>query len=219
MRKSITLGEVVDAGTKTLREGTYHCFPASVVAFHADTETVDAQIMVNDVRFDLATGERFSEPWPVIYGVKIAWPKFGKFLIQGPMAPGDGLILTAFDLDPTPYFASGNRSDPAHTRRHAGAYWKATPCDLTDQGISSDAAAAGSALIIGVDGAAQQIRIDENFIQLGSTGGDYLALASKVNDAIKAMGTWAASGTGTGYTPPSPPQPTPDVGSTLIKAQ
>jgi hypothetical protein len=191
MRRSITLSDIATASSDSLRESMYHCWPGSVVAFHASSETVDVQPMVNDVRYDLLTDARVSEPWPVIYGVKLAWPKFGGFELVGPMSPGDGVILQAFDLDPTAYFQTGNRSDPAHVARHAGTYWAAHPANLTNAGVSPDAAAAAGAAIIGAAGKAAQIRFNGTTIQLGAAGGDFVALASKVDANTAQIKTFA----------------------------
>jgi len=225
MRRTITQGDVAGAAADAVRDSMYHCMPGSVVAFYGSEQTVDVQPMVNDVRTDLVSGARVSEPWPVISHVPIAWPRFGGYAVAGPMAQGDRVVLIAFDLDPTAWRQTGNRGDPADVSRHAGGYWLALPCDLTVPGVMKDAAAAAQGLVIGVDGAAPQIRINGTSIQLGNAGGDFVALASKVDAAIKAWATWAASGTGSGYVPPTPatqpgsPPGTVDVGSTLIKAQ
>ena len=224
MSRSSSESDVTSAGVKVLRESLYHCWPGQVIAFYASTETIDVQPMVNDLRWDLVTGVRVSEPWPVFYGVKVAWPKFGGFELVGPMAPGDGVILTAFDIDPTAYFQTGNRSDPAHAARHTGAYWRASPANLTNAGVSPDAAAASSAMIVGAAGKAAQIRFDGTFIQLGASGGDFVALASKVQQAIADLAAWvktgqAPSGTSGGPVTYASPAPTDSVGSTLIKAQ
>lgn len=179
--------------------------------------------MINDVRFDPTSGARVSEPWDVIPDVPIAWPRFGGFVIAGPLNVGDRVTLQAFDLDPSAWRATGQRSDPPDARRHGGAYWQATPCDITTVSPMVDAAAAAGELVIGLDGKQEQIRISSSAIQLGASGGDFVALASLVNNAIKAWAVWAASGTGSGYVPPTPAtQPnggTLNVGSTIIKAQ
>lgn len=219
MRRQITLSEIVNAALQTLKGQLYHCMPGSVVAYHEADQSIDCQPVVNDVRFDIDTGERFSEQWPVIPHVPIAWPSFsgGKYALVGTMAAGDNVMLVSFDLDPTAWRTTGNRSDPADTRRHVGSYWWALPTDLTTPGVLPSA---NGGMVIGQPGAAPQIQFTSSNIILGNSGGDFVALASKVNDAIKAQGTWAAGGTGSGYVPPvTASQPVPDVGSTLIKAQ
>jgi hypothetical protein len=220
MRRQITVSEIVNEGIESARNTLYHCMPGSVVAFYASEQTVDVQPMVNDTRNDIDTGATFSEQWPVLPHVPISYPRGGGYAMAFPMKAGDSVMLISHDLDPTAWRTTGNRSDPADTRRHVGSYWWAIPCDLTVPNAMKSASTAGDALVLGLDGGTPLIIINASSIQLGSSGGDFVALASKVNAAITAQGTWAAGGTGSGYTPPVvASQPVPDVGSSLIKAQ
>jgi len=155
----------------------------------------------------------------VIPNVPLAWFKAGGFVISAAPAAGDAVTLLAYDMDPSAYRSSGNQSDPIDASRHSGAYWIALPFDITDVGAPGDP---GSNLVLGQP-AGIQIQINGTNIVLGLGAGDFVALASKVNDAIKAWAVWAASGTGTGYIPPTTltqpgtPPGTVDVGSTLVK--
>ncbi len=224
MRRQITNSEIITAGTDSLRGSLYHCWPGQVVAFNAGAETADIQPMVNDLRFDIVTGATVSEPWPVISGVPIAWPKFGGFQVIGPLAQGDGVVLTAFDLDPTAYFQTNQRSDPAHPARHSGAYWRATPCNLTNAGVSPDSPVAQ--FVIGQAGQPIQIRFDGSTIWLGNNPTDFIALASLVNNLFTEI-IMAAAATPGGPSEPGfkafalalAALPPPAVGSSLTKAQ
>jgi hypothetical protein len=222
LKRSITQSDVAAAAAESVRDAMYHCMPGSVVAFYGSEQTVDVQPTVNDVRTDLVSGARISEPWPVIPHVPIAFPRFGGYAVAGPMSVGDRVLLVAFDLDPTAWRQTGNRSDPGDASRHAGGYWLAIPCDLTVPGVMKDAAAAAQGLVIGVDGAAPQIRINGSNIQLGNAGGDFIALASKVQTAIADLATWVKTGVappGGGTVTYAAPAPADSVGSTLTKAQ
>lgn len=173
----------------------YHCLPGVVKAYHAGAAgraaTVDVQPAVHDVRFDLDTGERVSEPWPVIPNVPVQTVKFGGFTVSGPMKAGDHVVLHAFDLDPSHHRTTGNPEDPVDVRRHGGNYWVAVPGNITDPGALQDGAAAGDGLLIGVDGGQAQIRITEQAIQLGAGGGDAVALASILDSFIKVfLSSW-----------------------------
>jgi hypothetical protein len=202
VRRHITLSEVVEEALRGERASTYHCMPGSVVAYHSDEQTADIQPTVNDVRFELSTGDRFSEPWPVIPHVPVCWPRFGGYALAGPMRAGDNVTLVAFDLDPTAWRQTGNRSDPADARRHVGSYWQALPCDITAPGVMKDAAAAAGALVIGLDGGQPQIRINGTTVQLGATGGDAVALASKVDAVLTLVQAMAIA---LGAVPPTGP--------------
>lgn len=241
-RNQITLSEVIGGASEQLRASMYHCLPGIVQAYHASEQTADVLPAVNDPRFDPDTGERLTfdangqpddagtndEPWPVIPHVPVSWPKFGGFVIAGPLAPGNRVLLVAFDLDPTKHRNTGQVENPIDVRRHGGTYWWCIPADITDPGVSQDAAAAGSSLVIGKDGASQQIRIDGNHINLGSAPTDSVALAQKIdslitilvnagpgsdagyNALVSALQTWK----GTNWS-----APTPTVGSSLIHGQ
>lgn len=228
MRRQITLSEVMSGALQTERATLYHCWPGSIVTYYASEQTADVQIMVNDVRFDLDTGARFSEQWPVAPHVPVSWPRFGGFCISGPMAAGDSCVLIAFDVDPTAWQQTGNRSDPADARRHVGSYWFVIPCNLTTGGVMQDASAAGTQMVMGVDGAAPQIRFTNENIQLGNMGGDFVALASLVMGELNKIATsfskaQAPPGTAGGplmWVPPTDEYTSPgNVASSLIKAQ
>lgn len=196
-RDQITPSDIAEASSRTLRGELYHSMPGKVVAFNAggggSAATVDVQPMVNDVRRDPVSNARESEPWPTIHSVPVAYPRGGGYTLQFPMRAGDAVTLVAFDLDPTAWRqqgANGGPQDPPDIRRHGGGHWYAIPCDLTDPGALQSSAAAANALVVGVDGGQPQIVINGSTIQLGASGGDFVALASKVdaiNRDVKAL--------------------------------
>jgi hypothetical protein len=199
----------------------------NVVAYHAATMTADIQPNPSDVRTDLDTDANVSEPWPVLLNVPIAWPRFGGFVLVGPLKQYDPVTLESFDLDPTTWLAQGRSTKPVapnDVRRLSGNYWSATPTDLT--GAIQSAAAAAAAWIIGMDGDPAQIQFAAGSIQLGATGGDAIALASKVLTQLKdivqmvnGITVTVPAGGGTAI-PVTVPLFTPSsVASTLVKAQ
>lgn len=143
MREQVTMSELLSTQTFASRAATYFRMPGIVKAYHPPVQgvspaAVDVQPAVNDVRFDTTTGERYSEPWPVLYRIPVRFPTFGGFAIWGPLKVDDKVDLEGFDLDPGPYLASGQQSDPAMTRRNGGAHWVAVPGDYTDPGALPD---------------------------------------------------------------------------------
>ena len=227
MRRQICLEDIVTAALDSDRATRYHVMPGIVQAYHAGTAScpasVDVQPAIHDVRFDVTTGARVSEPWPMLSSVRILSFKVGPFVIAGPLKAGDKVVLLAFDLDPTAHQKSGNPSDPLDARRHAGGYWVAVPGDITDAGAFKDGAAIASGLVIGTDGGQDQIRFPGGgIIQLGATAGDWVALASKVSQAIADLATWVKTGvapSGGGPVTYANPAPTDSVASSVIKAQ
>ncbi len=238
MRKQVSLSEVLDASNASLKESMYHVLPGIVHEFHPGTAgqqpaTVDVLPAVNDPRSDTVTGQPVAEPFPVIPNIPIVYPRGGGYVFAFPLAAGDHVTLIAYDLDPTLYWVYGEawaRSSasikrgglPLDLRRHAGAYWLALPSDLSDPGAMLDSSAASNELVIGVDGAAQQIRINGTNVSLGASASDFVALASLVkaelSKVVAALGSAAAPSGGGPVTYGHPYTTAGDVGSTLVKS-
>ena len=173
-RKQITISEVIQAYGDRMRASTYHTFPGIVQAYYSDG-TADVQPAVNDVRFDVDTQERVSEPFPIIPKVRIMYPSGGGFSITWPLQKGDKCTVQAYDLDPTAHQLTGNAEDPNDIRRHGGTYWRCIPEDCTD---AAPTATAGQVTITGPG------------ITLGAGASDFVALASLVKAEL--MGSCAA---------------------------
>ena len=189
MEKQIRTGQLLDIANESLKNAMYHVLPGSVVNYDAANQVADIQPMVNDVRTDVDTQARVSEPFEVIPSVPIMWPRFGKFVIAGRLNQYDPVLLIAFDLDPTAWRqkpSSNEPSDPPDVSRHAGKYWAAFPCDLRQNPIQG-AGVASAALYVGLDGGDPVIVINDSTIQLGSSSADAAALASKVDSAISTI--------------------------------
>lgn len=225
MRRQIPLAEVLDTLAFQLRAKIYKCMPGNVTAYHppdGSAASIDVQPAVHDVRFDPVLGARVSEPWQVITGVPVAWPKFGGFSMSGPMQSGDRVLLLGFDLDPSKHRGTGNPEDPPDTARHSGGYWVALPCDITDAGAVGDP---GENLVIGLEGGVKLV-IGPGFMGLGSASpSDYVALASLVKAELGKIATALASltvttGAGTGGTVVAgTPYATPgNVASAVVKS-
>jgi hypothetical protein len=173
VERQVTLEQVTDASTQSLKNALYHRWPGAVVAYHADSQTADIQPMTNDPRTDTDTGAVVPEPWPVLLNVPIAWPRFGGFVLVGPLKVGDPVTLEAFDIDPTSAFAAGAKKstspvNPTDVRRHSGGYWSATPTNLT--GPIADASEAAAKWLLGLDGDTAQILFALAALVVGKTG-------------------------------------------------
>lgn len=186
--------------------------PGIVQGFYSGPPaTADVQPAVHDVRLDTDSGERISEPWPVLAKIPVLFPKFGGYYMAGPMSQGDHVILIALDLDPTVHRLNGNAADPVDVRRHGGQYWIAIPGDITDPG----GVTAPSVFTCGHIGG-PVIQIDGSKVYLGGTSvTDALALASKV-DAImvllKTLSTSLATAMGVLATAATPAGPMHSAG-------
>lgn len=207
MERHVTGSDVVTAGVEALRHDMYHQYPGAVIAYYPATETADVQVMTNDVRTDVDSGARISEPWD-LKGVPVAWLRFAGFIIKGTLAVHDPVILQAFDLDPTSAFNAGRTLkpvDPADVRRHGGGYWFVLPYNLL---VGHAQGAVTGTLTIGAEGAAPCIVISGSTIQLGASGGDFVALASLVKTELGKIATAITALAGATYTPgPGSPAP------------
>jgi hypothetical protein len=209
-----------------IKAGTYYTLPGIVVAFYPSTRTADIQPAVNDPRFDPDTGDLILENFPIIPHVPVAYPCGGGFEITWPLSQGDKVTLEAYDLDPTKHIQTGNQENPPNVGRQRGAFWRATPEDVT-QGQSS----AGTAMTIGaVGGGDPVVSFQGSKIQLGASPSDFVALASlvhgelvKIAAAIADMVITAPSGGGpcvVTYVPPTAEYTTPgNVASALVQAK
>ena len=170
MLRQITHEQVIQDALDSHKASLYVRMPGAVVQYYPADQTADVQPMINDVRLDLDTDGIVFEPWPVIHRVPVAWPRMGGITICGFLNPQDGVILEAFDLDPSKWIGGGRTGkpySPADSRRLSGNYWSAHPIDLTGP-IQS--APTSDGLVIGVDGALQQIVFSPTSITVGQAG-------------------------------------------------
>lgn len=218
--KTTSFTEIIQQAISSRMSDTYHTLPGIVVAYYPVTQDADVQIAINDPRFDPDTDELTTEPWPIYPHMRVAWPRFGGFTIMGPLSVGQSVQCHFQDLDDSGYRVTGQQGDPLFTRRFGSNSCYCVPDDVTDAGIATDAAAAGSAMIIGKDGSQAEIRITSTGIQLGATGGDYVALASLVAHELGKIASSMATGSNTGGPVVfATPYVAGNVASALVKAQ
>lgn len=223
MQRQVRTEDIIGASLDSLKASLYITMLGSVVSYDPTTRTASVQPMQNDPRSNVTTDEVVPEPWPVLQHVPVAWPRAGGFMIVGTLSAGDGVTLQAFDLDPTAVLQQGRSQSPVnvgYVRRLSGNFWRAVPDDIVSP--TTDTPGEG-VTIVGVDGDAAQIRISNGSIQLGSTGGDHVALATKTLQELTNISVSmsqivtafaALSVTITPYSPSGA-----GVGSTLISAQ
>lgn len=188
MRKQVSLNEVLDATQSNLRDGLYHAMPGIVQAYYPSEQAADVEPATHDVRIDTVTGERLSEPWPVLPKVRVLFPRFNGLAVWCDLAAGDKVTLLALDLDPTAHRLSGNAEDPIDTRRHGGAYWVAFPGDITDAGTLPST---GGAIMVGKPGGVM-VKVSASEVDLGAANAsDKVALASILDSFINVfLSTW-----------------------------
>jgi hypothetical protein len=226
MRRSITLEQVIGQALGTLQGALYVRMPGTVVTYYPASMTADIQPMTSDPRTDLDTGAIVYEPWPVLQGVRIAWPRFGKFVCVGPLSPKDPVTLEAFDLDPHAAWAAGASNKPANPvdpRRLSGTYWSATPTNLLGP-IKDAASLASLAALLGLDGDTAQLLFAVGAMTVGKTGAT-VSIAGGAHPLVPAP--WATAlasalstfaGTVSGITPPGTLPQVVTAFATLITA-
>lgn len=170
MERQVTIEQVITDAGETLKASLYKVMPGIVQAYYPPVEgvsptTIDVLPAVNDVRTDLVTGGRLSEPWQPIQKVPVSFPQGGGFSIVFPLKKGDKVTLFSYDLDPTAHVTSGSVEDPIATRRHGGNHWVAFPGDITNPGAGPDP---GANLVIGMPNGTT-ITIGETSITIGGT--------------------------------------------------
>lgn len=220
MRKEIQLETVINQALESLKASMYVSIPAAIVDYDPVTQTASVQPMLTDPRTDLSDGSAFFEPWGVLQNVPVMWPRMGGYVICGFLEPKDQVVIEAFDLDPSAWRAQGRSLSPVNPqslRRLGGQHWRVNPTDLTSPGGNgvNKSAPTAPGLTIGLDGGQPLIVINGTTIQLGATGGDHVALASKIATELLAIKAALATAT-----PPIAYTPNPaGVGSTLIVGQ
>ena len=224
MREQVTLTEIND--TQSFADGArrYFRMPGIVKTFYPGVPrksppAIDVQPAVHDVRFDTTTGERYSEPWPLLYRVPVRYPGGGGLFLWWDLKAGDKVDLEAYDLDPGAFLANGQPSDPASTRRNAGCHWVAVPGDVTDGSLLP---AANGAVCIGTPNGVM-VAIDGSTVNLGARQApDGVGVGPLIDQAVTTIvAAFNAHTHGTGSGPTTPPTtpiaPLAPTGSKSVK--
>lgn len=189
MRRSIEVGEVIDASRFATLGAMYKVFPGIVRSYTAaiagkSPALVDVEPGVHDVRIDTETGERSSEPFGIIPAVPVGVLRFGPFVVAGALEVGGHVTLLSYDLDPTKHRGTGNAEDPTFARRHGGNFWLVLPIDICNPSALADP---GSQLFMGTPGGVG-VAIDGSTVSLGSAApSDAVALASVLDSFINVF--------------------------------
>lgn len=174
-------------------------------------------------------GTRRTEPYPVLPNLRVAWPKFGGYVVAGALAPGD-FVTILFDEWSCDLYrqngASGTPQDPIDLARHTIGSAVAYPggADPKGVGITEDLS---QGLVIGKDGGVVARFKPSGVIELGTSGSafDPVALATNTENRLAAIetalntGIPVVGGGGGNTTPQSFNLPTPHpVAAAQVKA-
>lgn len=179
-----TLPEVLQLHGDSLKNDFRKILPGKVMAVHTSRQTVDVQLSVNNFLFD-DLGNIVSDPAPSVSDVPLCVMRGGGFLVWLPVAVGDSVLVVFSDLACDTWRAGdGEPRDPVWAGKHTLASGFAIPCIAPDKHALASVSA--SNVVIGKDGADEQIVISASDIKLGASASDFVALASKV-DAIMTL--------------------------------
>ncbi len=205
------------------RASMYVAFPARVVSYDAAKQVAVVEPMTKNVSRN-ADEDRIVDTLPIMPGIPVAWPRGGGYFFHFPLVSGDSGLVVVTDTDIGAWRESGQVSDPGDEGRHelGGATFY--------PGLETVARALTGLpdhLIIGKEGGAAAIHLDGSLVNLGDTGGQFVALANLVMARLNQIQaafdvhTHATAAVGS----PSPPTGAGipigtlgDVSATLVKA-
>jgi hypothetical protein len=211
--------EIFGAFGDALKADIRKCVPATITQVHADRQTVDVQVATNDLLFD-DLGNPVSMPAPSISDVPLGCLRGGGFFIWVPVQVGDSVLLVFSDQSADTWRSgTGAPQDPGFAGKHTADSPFAIPAWAPDNKMLQSPPQDAGKVIIGMDGAAAQIKISATDIELGAQAADYVALASKVDaELTKIANTLSTFVPGSGGASFPDPYVRSATGSTLVKS-
>jgi hypothetical protein len=155
--------------------------PGKVTRYDAATQLADVQPMLKR-QVPKRDGSVLLEELPIVPSVPVVFPRSSAFFLSFPIQPGDFVLLVFVERDHSEFMRTGENADPGDRRMHhlsgAVAIPGFFPGPLALEGAHA------SQMAMGADGGAQ-IHITPTDVRLGSEApADFVALASKVDQAI-----------------------------------
>lgn len=229
----VSIAEVFYAGQDALMGKVHTSLPARVEAYDAAAQTAHCQPMVKRLMFDEA-GEKVYESLPLLPHVPVCFPRGGGYVFVFPLAPGDFVWLNFSETAMAEYLATGKESAAWDNRRFHLSNAIAIPGVYPDTKPMTNGNTGG--MVLGKDGAAEQVRIAPGEILVGAGAQEFVALATKtlnelaiIKQEMAAMVLAFNSHTHLSAAPSSPTGPSVpqqvnpaaanSVAATLVKAQ
>ncbi len=165
-----SLAEILDLANRRALLGVCTSIPATVESYDPVTQTADCKPSVKR-RIALPDGGAEYQDLPVIPKVPVGFPRAGGFVLSLPLEKGDRVWLVFSQYPTGEWQATGtDAAEPKDGRLHGMSSPMAIPAGYTlkDPLAPADLAARTAGIVLGKDGAAEQIRIsDAGKIQLG----------------------------------------------------
>lgn len=187
----IQLYDVILAAMRGMSEEIHTAMPGQVTAYDPVTQRADIQPMLKKPRFDDQDNRLTPVSFPVLPKVPVRWPQAGGFAFVLPMQVGDWVWIEFAEAGTGEFRTTGQESEPFDVGRHTITYPYCSPAAPPDTDAMTDSSVtSGTALMLGQLGTPHQIVIKHSGISLGGpTPGDWVALASLVNQAISTIVT------------------------------
>jgi hypothetical protein len=195
MPYSVSLGEVFDAHSDTLKDELRNCLPATVTSVNPVLQTVDVVVGVQNPIFS-EDGAVSYEVLPALSSVPLACLSGGGFFIWLPVKPGDTVLLVFSDLSLDTWMAGDGSiaTKPGWVGKHTMDSPVAFPVLRPALKALASPVTDPTKLIIGKDGSQAQIKIGASDIELGAVTTDFVALASVVDSFAAVFAAWAPTG-------------------------
>ncbi len=176
-----TLPEVIRKAVSGSLQDVHVALPCQVQRYDATSNLADVQVGVMHPVYD-DDNRRTYEDMGVLVGVPVMFPRAGGFVITLPLAAGDTGLLVFNSTGIGEWRASGQTSQPADASRHSIGWPVFLPGLFPDASpmAAGDVTARSAGIVIGKDGASQQIRIGASTVDVGAGATDFIALASLV---------------------------------------
>lgn len=160
-----TLADVIREAMEFRLLDVHVSFPARVVSFDPETETVDVQCNISKVFFD-REGEKVVEKLPLLQNVPVAFPRGKMHSITFPLSEGDQVMIVFADRNIGQWQETGEDGDPGDLTSHGLSGAWAIPggypsAKATGQAVSGKMVLSGEVLI-GDKSAAQRVVLGDS---------------------------------------------------------
>lgn len=173
-----TLPEVIKRALESALADCHVAVPGKVLKYDATTNLADVDVQVQHSVWDDDNGRAYEDAG-TLPGVPVMWPRASGFSLTMPIAAGDtGLLI--FNSDAIGEWRStGQKSQPADSSRLSVSWPVFVPGLYADanQFAAGDATARAAGILLGKDGAEQQLRIDATGVKQGASAIEHVMTA------------------------------------------
>lgn len=187
-----SLSQLLDAhGAKLLRR-FWVALPCRVLKYDATKRKAQLEVLVADPYQD-ERGDIVRDTRPVLVEVPIIFPSMGGFRLSFPVKEGDEVLAIFTSCSLAYWLAKGGKVDEDASRR---GHLSDAVAVIGLQSFARAQAVPDDRVSLGNDDRTVEIAIDGNEVRIGdNTASDYVALASKVENYLTALGAAVASWT------------------------